>query len=175
MRSPRSVRVCTSSSPGFTRALLSVLRAYFAAHTPRISVGVAHRVLLLCLILLLSSPPLLSFFLLRRYAPLGWTKKYEFSSADRDCALRIVDDLINDVAKGRAHIDPAAVPWKALRTSLGQSIYGGRIDNPFDDVLLNSLLDQLFVPESFDIDFPLVMCVHSLSPDILCCPFPPTR
>lgn len=47
------------------------------------------------------------------------------------------------------------VPWEALRALLGQSIYGGRVDSPFDQQLLESFVCSLFQPQSFDLNFPL--------------------
>ena len=69
-----------------------------------------------------------------RYAPLGWTKRYEFSEADSACAIRCIDQWVDAVGGNRSHVPPSELPWKAIRTSLSQSLYGGRIDNPFDQV-----------------------------------------
>ena len=52
---------------------------------------------------------------------------------------------------------PDAIPWQAVRTLLGASLYGGRVDNAFDHALLQNLVDQLFVAESFDANFALAM------------------
>jgi dynein heavy chain 1 len=41
-------------------------------------------------------------------------------------------------------------------TLLSQSIYGGKIDNDFDQRLLQSFLKKLFTAHSFEADFPLV-------------------
>lgn len=70
-----------------------------------------------------------------RYAPLGWTKRYEFSEADSACAVRCIDQWVDAVVGKRTHVPPSELPWKAIRTSLSQSLYGGRIDNPFDQVI----------------------------------------
>lgn len=48
------------------------------------------------------------------------------------------------------------MPWDALVTLLSQSIYGGKIDNDFDQRLLHSFLMKLFTPRSFEADFALV-------------------
>jgi dynein heavy chain 1 len=71
-----------------------------------------------------------------RYVPLGWTKRHEFSEADAACALDVIDQWIDEVSNGRAHVNPIDLPWQALRTLLSQSLYGGRIDDPFDQVFL---------------------------------------
>jgi len=90
-----------------------------------------------------------------RYAPVGWTKTYEFSDADQKCALDAIDSWIDKAAGGKAHIAPDKIPWDALRTLLWKVFYGGRVDNHFDQVLLKTLLDDIFTPKSFDADFAL--------------------
>lgn len=84
-----------------------------------------------------------------RYAPLGWTKRYEFSEADAACAAECIDEWIDKAAGARSHISPDEIPWSALRTSLSQSLYGGRVDNPFDQAALDSFINRIFKPENF--------------------------
>jgi dynein heavy chain 1 len=45
-----------------------------------------------------------------QYAPIGWSKRYEFSETDFRCALSSFDDWIDAVAKGRSHVDPEEIP-----------------------------------------------------------------
>ncbi|KAG8561687.1 hypothetical protein GDO81_015440 [Engystomops pustulosus] len=90
-----------------------------------------------------------------RYAPLGWSKKYEFGESDLRSACDTVDTWLDDTAKGRQNISPDKIPWSALKTLMAQSIYGGRIDNEFDQRLLNTFLERLFTTSSFDGDFKL--------------------
>ncbi|XP_037072682.1 LOW QUALITY PROTEIN: dynein heavy chain, cytoplasmic-like [Pollicipes pollicipes] len=91
-----------------------------------------------------------------RYAPLGWSKGYEFNESDLRVACDTLDTWIEATAMGRTNLPPEKVPWLALRTLLSQCIYGGKIDNDFDQRLLSSFLDKLFTPSSFDGDFALV-------------------
>ncbi|GMH89230.1 hypothetical protein TrVE_jg3152 [Triparma verrucosa] len=91
-----------------------------------------------------------------RYAPTGWSKTYEFSEADALNALDVVDAWIERVASGKAHVAPEIVPWDALKEILGVSVFGGRIDNEYDQRVLDSFLESAFVKETFDVDFPLV-------------------
>lgn len=91
-----------------------------------------------------------------RYVPLGWTKVYEFNDSDQDCAFSTIDKWLDTASGGRANISPEKIPWDAIRSLLKQSIYGGRIDNEYDQRLLDSFVNNLFTPECYDIDFQLV-------------------
>ena len=73
------------------------------------------------------------------YAPLGWSKKYEFNESDLRCACDTIDVWIDAVAMGRTNLPPEKVPWDALRTLMSQCIYGGKIDNDFDQVYIFGL------------------------------------
>ncbi|KAG0726862.1 Dynein heavy chain, cytoplasmic [Chionoecetes opilio] len=91
-----------------------------------------------------------------RYAPLGWAKYYEFNESDLRVACDTLDTWIEATAMGRTNLPPEKVPWDALSTLMSQCIYGGKIDNEFDQRLLTSFLNNLFTPKSFDPEFPLV-------------------
>jgi dynein heavy chain 1 len=67
-----------------------------------------------------------------RYAPLGWTKTFEFNDADQRVALDTLDYWIDSQAQGKSNLAPEKIPWIALRILLAQAIYGGRVDNDFD-------------------------------------------
>ena len=71
-----------------------------------------------------------------RYIPYGWTKKYEFSDVDAQCALNMIDEWVDMTAGNKAHVAPESLPWNALRKLLLETLYGGRIDNSFDYVRL---------------------------------------
>lgn len=61
--------------------------------------------------------------------------------------------------QGRQNISPDKIPWAALKTLMAQSIYGGRIDNEFDQRLLITFLERLFTTSSFDSEFRLALKV----------------
>ena len=42
-------------------------------------------------------------------------------------------------------MDPEKIPWAALQVMLSQSTYGGRVDNEFDQKVLNSFVESIFV------------------------------
>lgn len=85
-----------------------------------------------------------------RYAPLGWTKRYEFSDADTQCAMECIDQWVDTACPTKsAHINPEELPWEALCTTLSQSLYGGRIANSFDQAALDSFIRNVFRVENY--------------------------
>lgn len=98
-----------------------------------------------------------------RYSPLGWAKHYEFNESDLRVACDTLDTWIDTTAMSRTNLPPEKVPWDALVTLLSQSIYGGKIDNDFDQRLLQSFLSKLFTPRSFESDFALVANVDGVA------------
>ncbi len=90
-----------------------------------------------------------------RYAPLGWSKRYEFNESDLKVAFDTLDTWIDAVSLGRTNLPPEKVPFDAICTLFGQCIYGGKIDNDFDQRLLTSFLQKLFTPKSFEAEFVL--------------------
>jgi len=99
-----------------------------------------------------------------RYAPVGWSKKYEFSGSDQVCGRDIIDAWLDSVSQGGklSNVSPDKIPWDAIQTVLCDAVYGGRIDNEFDLTVLQSFIQHLFRKESFDSDFSLNL---SLDPD----------
>ncbi|KAL0950615.1 hypothetical protein HGRIS_007406 [Hohenbuehelia grisea] len=91
-----------------------------------------------------------------RYVPLGWSKTYDFNDSDMSAAFGMIDTWLNSVAKGRANINPATIPWDAVRTLIKQSVYGGRVDSDFDQRILDSFVDGLFTSAAYNVDFDLV-------------------
>ena len=68
----------------------------------------------------------------------------------------MLDTWIDSTSMGRTNLPPERVPWKAILTLLSQCIYGGKIDNEFDQRLLVSFLEKLFNSKCFEVDYPLV-------------------
>ena len=83
-----------------------------------------------------------------RYSPLGWSKKYEFNESDLKSALDTLDSWVE--------LSPKQIQWNALRTIFASCIYGARIDNEFDQNLLDTFVDKFFSNQCFDEKFLLV-------------------
>ena len=83
-------------------------------------------------------------------------KSFEFGVADQTAAIDALDDWVDSIAQNRSHVAPHELPFKALRVILGQCMYGGRIDNVYDQHVIDLLLDRIFTPDIFNADFYLV-------------------
>ncbi|KAL3321193.1 Cytoplasmic dynein 1 heavy chain 1 [Cichlidogyrus casuarinus] len=105
-----------------------------------------------------------------RYVPLGWSKRYEFNESDLKCACDTLDVWVDLYAMGRSNLPPEKVPWAALRTLMAQSIYGGKIDNAFDQCLMDSFLGNLFTEASYEHEFPLVRDIDGIAGKHICVP-----
>jgi dynein heavy chain 2 len=75
----------------------------------------------------------------RVYIPQGWTKFYEFSSADMRMATSIVTRVCAEASRRGG-----AINWQDVHGLLSFTIYGGRIDSVFDFRVLTSYLEQYF-------------------------------
>lgn len=105
-----------------------------------------------------------------RYVPLGWSKSYDFNDSDMASAFGTIDTWLTSVSRGRANIDPAHIPWDALRTLVKQSVYGGRVDSDFDQKILDSFVDSLFTPKAYNVDFDLVPNLSNATSQMLTAP-----
>ncbi len=105
-----------------------------------------------------------------RYVPLGWSKSYDFNDSDMASAFGTIDTWLAAAARGKANIDPAQIPWDALRTLVKQSVYGGRVDSDFDQRILDSFVDSLFTARAYNVDFDLVPAVAGATAQMLTAP-----
>lgn len=72
------------------------------------------------------------------YIPLGWSKRYEFSESDFRRVVGTMEAWVQRVRGERQNVPPTELPWAAIRRLVAETIYGGKIDNEFDDVLLDT-------------------------------------
>ncbi|WFC97966.1 hypothetical protein MYAM1_000686 [Malassezia yamatoensis] len=100
-----------------------------------------------------------------RYKPTGWTASYEFHQIDFLAALDVIDTWLGKAAGSKAHLAPEEVPWNTIRTMLQQVVYGAKMDRAMDRAMLDSLIERLFVPTSFDLNF--VLAPDSIDPLLL--------
>jgi dynein heavy chain 1, cytosolic len=90
-----------------------------------------------------------------RFVPTGWTEAYEWTEADANHGLDVIDSLL-EASGGLQQTDPEKLPWDAIRSTLCRGVYGGRVTKESDQTVLDDLVNAVFVPRAFDVGFALV-------------------
>ena len=80
----------------------------------------------------------------RKFGPLGWNIRYEFSQGDLDCSLANLRSLLAGEGQGD---NAASTPWDALLYITGDINYGGRVTDDNDRHLLKCILRQFYTPK----------------------------
>ena len=70
----------------------------------------------------------------RTYIPQGWTKFYEFSYGDLKAGTYVMEAVSEVESNGRA------IDWETIYGLMEDAIYGGRIDNVYDQRVLRAHL-----------------------------------
>ncbi|KAJ3025524.1 UNVERIFIED_CONTAM: Cytoplasmic dynein 2 heavy chain 1 [Siphonaria sp. JEL0065] len=79
----------------------------------------------------------------RNYIPQGWNKFYEFSAADLRSSADILSNMCNNSKESKS------IQWPILHGLLENAVYGGRIDDTYDDLKLNAYLNMFFNDDVF--------------------------
>jgi dynein heavy chain len=74
----------------------------------------------------------------KKFGPLGWNIKYEFTDSDRECALNNL----------KMFLEEGEIPWDALTFITGEITYGGRVTDAWDQRCLRTVLKRFFSPET---------------------------
>ncbi|XP_061882783.1 dynein axonemal heavy chain 6 [Entelurus aequoreus] len=76
----------------------------------------------------------------KKFGPLGWNIRYEFSDSDRECALLNLDLYCKD----------GTIPWDALVYITNEITYGGRVTDVWDIRCLRTILKGFFAPNTLE-------------------------
>lgn len=79
----------------------------------------------------------------KKFGPLGWNIRYEFSDSDRECAQLNCQMFCAD----------GVIPWDALIYITGMITYGGRVTDAIDQRCLETILKTFFYPNTLEADY----------------------
>ena len=74
----------------------------------------------------------------RKFGPLGWNIRYDFTDGDLNMCQRQIKMMIDDYEE---------IPYKVIRVLCGEINYGGRVTDSQDRRLMNNMLNSYIIPE----------------------------
>ncbi|XP_019622649.1 PREDICTED: dynein heavy chain 6, axonemal-like [Branchiostoma belcheri] len=79
----------------------------------------------------------------KKFGPLGWNIKYEFSDSDRECALLNLQMFCSE----------GSIPWDALFYITKEITYGGRVTDVWDQRCLGTVLQRFFSSKTLEPEY----------------------
>nr|CAB3238690.1 dynein heavy chain 6, axonemal-like [Phallusia mammillata] len=79
----------------------------------------------------------------KKFGPLGWNIRYEFTDSDRECAVLNLELFCSE----------DRIPWDALIYITGEITYGGRVTDAIDQRCLRTILSRFFREETLNPDY----------------------
>ncbi|CAK8691447.1 unnamed protein product [Clavelina lepadiformis] len=79
----------------------------------------------------------------KKFGPLGWNIRYEFTDSDRECAILNLELFCTE----------NRIPWDALIYITGEITYGGRVTDAIDQRCLRTILSRFFKEKTLDPEY----------------------
>ena len=71
----------------------------------------------------------------------GWSKSYDFTEADAAYGVTVINSWLDDYS---GTVDVTRLPWLSLQETLEKCVFGSKIDDQQDLVLLRALIRGMF-------------------------------
>jgi len=82
----------------------------------------------------------------RKYGKVGWNVNYDFNNSDFEVSLRLTDTYLEKAAVN----NDATIPWDTLRYLVGEVMYGGRVTDNRDRVVVETYMQEFLGDFLFD-------------------------
>jgi len=74
----------------------------------------------------------------KKYGKIGWNIRYDFNDSDFKISFRLIALYMNKAMED----GDEELPWETLRYLIGEAMYGGRVTDDNDRVVMNTYLDE---------------------------------
>ncbi|EKX39469.1 hypothetical protein GUITHDRAFT_160010 [Guillardia theta CCMP2712] len=147
----QSVKVTFEAPPGLKRNLLNAYSLWTPEFVSKMNQGRSQLLFVLAWFHAIVQER-------RTYLPQGWTKFHEFSYADLRSTAEIISTTFTSGLRNVSSLVPSDrfLPadnpkWETLHGLLDNAIYGGRIDNIYDQRILRACLKMYFRSDNIHI------------------------
>jgi len=82
----------------------------------------------------------------RKFGPIGWNIKYEYNQSDLSACCQFLQNHLIEMDAKKA----SQPTWATVRYMVSSIQYGGRITDPFDELLMDTYVEKYFRPESLE-------------------------
>ena len=87
----------------------------------------------------------------RKFGPIGWNIPYEFNQSDLSACVQFLQNHLLEM-EGKKASQPT---WETVRYMISVIMYGGRITDDFDQLLMNTYADRYFNQAAMAVGYEL--------------------
>lgn len=86
----------------------------------------------------------------RKYGKIGWNVTYDFNESDFNISFSLLALYLQKALDNKDE----NIPWGSLKYLIGEAMYGGRVTDDFDRIVLVTYLDEFMGDFLFDKNRP---------------------